>query len=420
LLRRLAVFAGGWTLAAAEAVSDLPFQILDLLTHLANKSLVVVQRKPGVAARYRLLDTVRAFAREKLEEAGETAVTRQRHFDFFYTLAQQASLFGAEIGLWLNRLEPELDNLRVALMWQLADEPMDSCPPLAARAEKTLQMLIPLLDFYWYRGYGMEAREWLSRLLAVDMPLSPVRAAGFQKAGWLARGSGNYDLAAIYLNQALTIAREIQDKDRIAWALLDLGITVRDQGELTQVVPTLSEALLLFQEVGDRRGTGCALYILAETKMVGGETAAAKALWEEGLALFRQEGDKGHISWGLEGLGGLAFLEKRFEEANAFHKESLKHKVEVMNKLGIAFSFDGLAQVAAAQGKSQRAGILWGAAAQLRRLLGMPVDPSRQSVFTSLIPMVRQKVGPEVFEQQWEQGHSLSLEQAVIYALGDE
>jgi len=152
--------------------------------------------------------------------------------------------------------------------------------------------------------------------------------------------------------------------------------------------------------------------------MLARETAAAKALWEQGLALFRQEGDKGHISWGLEGLGGLAFLEKRFEEANTLHKESLKHKAEVMNKLGIAFSFDGLAQVAAAQGNSQRAAILWGAAEQLRRLLGTPVDPSRQSLFTSLIPMVRQALGLELFQQRWEQGQRLSLAQAVNYALG--
>ena len=152
--------------------------------------------------------------------------------------------------------------------------------------------------------------------------------------------------------------------------------------------------------------------------MLAGETAAAKALWEQGLVLFRQEGDKGHISWGLEGLGGLAFLEKRFEEANTLHKESLKYKAEVMNKLGIAFSFDGLAQVAAAQGNSQRAAMLWGAAEQLRRLLGTPVDPSRQNVFTSLIPTARQALGLELFEQQWQKGRSLSLEQGVNYALG--
>jgi non-specific serine/threonine protein kinase len=239
LLRRLAVFAGGWTLAAAESVCGSPLQILDLLTNLVNKSLVVVQRKPGVAARYRLLETIRLFAWEKLEGSEEMTIIRQHHFDFFYALAQQASLFGSEIGEWLNRLEPELDNLRVALTWQLAGEPNDDCPPLAARAEKALQMLIPLLDFYWYRGYGMEAREWLRRLLAVEMPPSSIRAAGFQKAGWLARGSGNYDLALLYLNQAVAIAREIQDKDRIAWSLSDLGITLRDQGHLAQVIPTL-------------------------------------------------------------------------------------------------------------------------------------------------------------------------------------
>jgi non-specific serine/threonine protein kinase len=418
LLRRLAVFAGGWTLAAAETVCGSPLQVLDLLTHLVNKSLVVLQRKPGVAARYRLLEIIRAFAWEKLEEAEETAIIRQRHFDFFYALAQQATLFGSEIGMWLNRLEAELDNLRVALTWQLAGEPIDDCPSLAVCAEKALQMLIPLLDFYWYRGYGMEAREWLNRLLAVEMPPSSIRAAGFQKAGWLARGSGNYELAATYLNQALAIAREIQDKDRIAWSLSDLGITLRDQGHLAQVIPALSEALILFQEGGNRRGIGSTLYILAETRMLAGETAAAKALWEQGLVLFRQEGDKGHISWGLEGLGGLAFLEKRFEEANTLHKESLKYKAEVMNKLGIAFSFDGLAQVAAAQGNSQRAAMLWGAAEQLRRLLGTPVDPSRQNVFTSLIPTARQALGLELFEQQWQKGRSLSLEQGVNYALG--
>jgi non-specific serine/threonine protein kinase len=434
LLRRLSVFAGGWTLEAAEALAseplsmnDQPFMtghfstiaenILDLLTHLVNKSLALSERKPGVAARYRLLETIREFANEKLGAVGETTVVRQRHFHFFYALAQQAKVFGSEKGIWMNRLEAEHDNLRAALSWWLADDPAGVLPPLVERAERALQMLIPLLDFYWHRGYVVEAREWLGKLLAVDMPPSPVRAMGFQKAGWLARASGNLEMSVALLNQAFEIAQAIRDKDRVAWSLLDLGVTTRDQGYHAQAISYLSEALSLFQEIEDSRGLGDTLYSLAETHLVNGDLEAARPLCEQGLDLFRQKGDHSHIGWGLEDLGMLAFLERQLEQANALHKESLKHKAKVLDKLGLAFSFEGLAQVAAAQEQPERAAILWGAAEQLRHLLGIPLEPSRRSLYTSLIPTAREQLGAEAFAAAWTEGQIMTLEQATAYAL---
>jgi non-specific serine/threonine protein kinase len=425
LLRRLCVFAGGWTLEAAEAVTTLDvetfehFNVLDALAALVNKSLVIGERKPGVAARYRLLETVREFVQEKLDAAGETAGVRQRHFDFFYALAQQARVFGPEKGMWMNRLEAEHDNLRVALTWGLADDPAGVLSPLAERAERALQMLIPMLDFYWHRGYFVEVREWLSRLLVVDMPPSSARATAFQKAGWFARVSGNFEMSVALLNQALAIAQEIGDKDRMAWSLMDLGVTARDQGHHAQVIPYLSEALSLFQEGKDRRGLGDTLYFLAETYTVNGDLEAAKPLWEQGLRLFHQEGDKSHISWGLEGLGEVAFLTGQLEQAAAFHQESLKYKAEVMDKLGIAYSFEGLAQVMAAQQQPKRAAVLWGAAEQLRQILNMPLEPSRRSIYTSLIPTARAQLGAEAFAAAWAWGGALPLEQAIAFALGN-
>jgi predicted ATPase len=424
LLHRLSVFAGGWTLEAAESVTSDPSllfsnQVFDLISQLVNKSLVIVDFQARGETRYHLLETVREYARARLHEAGEVVQTRKQHFDFFYILAQHigSKVFGPEKGVWINRAEADIDNFRAALSWSLEADPAGVLPPLTERAEKAIQLLVSLLDFYWARGYSVEAREWLGRLLVVDMSPSSIRAMGFQKAGWLTRATGEFEKAKVLLNQALAMAREIGDKYRIAMSLSDLGLLERDQGNSVQSIDHFSEARSLFLEIEDSEGIGNSLYYLAEMHMLNRDLETARQLWEEGLGLFRKEGDKPHIAWGLEGLGDVAFLEGELAQAAALQWESLEYKSEVGDKFGIAFSFAALAQVAAAQQRPERAAVLWGAAEQLRHALNTPLDPSRQNFYISLIPMARDKMGHEAFEAAWAKGQGLMLEQAIEYAL---
>jgi non-specific serine/threonine protein kinase len=191
LFRRLSVLAGGFTLEAAESVcagGDIEEDdVLDLLSRLADKSLVSVAEHGGSEARYWLLETVRQFGWEKLEEAGEVAQTRKRHAEFYLALAEEAEpeLSGAREGVWLEKLELEHDNLRAALEWSL------ECDD---GAELGLRLSGALGGFWHVCGYLSEGRRWLDRELArrrSGVLPSPTRAKALSRAGWIAIFQGD-------------------------------------------------------------------------------------------------------------------------------------------------------------------------------------------------------------------------------------
>ena len=213
------------------------------------------------------------------------------------------------------------------------------------------------------------------------------------------------------------MALELGDKNRAAWALMDLGRSIRDQGDNKQAISFLSQALSFARENGEKRAIGACLYNLAESYDLTGEVETSRRFWEEGLNMFRMEGDQTHIAWGLEGIAGTAYLAKDFAGAFKFHLESLKFKLEVMDKLGIAFSLEGLAQISAAQEESERAAVLWGAANHLREALNVPIESSREHLYASLIPIARDQIGERVFEQAWRKGREMTLNEATEFAL---
>jgi non-specific serine/threonine protein kinase len=171
------------------------------------------------------------------------------------------------------------------------------------------------------------------------------------------------------------------------------------------------------RESGEKRAVGVCLYNLANSYDLAGDFETARELWEQGLNIFRAEGDQTHIAWGLEGLAGIAYLMKDYARALAFDLESLKFKVDVMDKLGIAYSFEALAQIAAAQEEPERAAVLWGAADRLREAMNVPIESSREDIYISLIPITRAQIGDEVFGKAWSKGKAMSLKEAIEFAL---
>jgi predicted ATPase/transcriptional regulator with XRE-family HTH domain len=414
LFRRLSVFAGGWTLDAANAVAvdtEPNLSTLELLSRLVDKSFINVQRPPAEEARCNMLETLREYAFDKLETSQETTYIRKRHFEFFFELSQQAELYGNEKGNWLDRLEAEHENIRTALAWSF-DYGKD-----LIEVEKVIKLVLSILDFYWIRGFTIEGREWMDKFLAIEMPASPLRALLLQKAGWFARGSGDFKKADMLLHRALEMAKEIGDTNRASWALGDLGLSARDQGDNEQSIKYFTEGLGFGQQSGEKRAIGTCLYNLAESYDLIRDLDTARGLWEQGLSIFREESDITHIAWGLEGLAAVAYLKKDFANALNFHLESLHHKVEVMDKLGMAYSFEGLAQVNAALGNAQRAASLWGAASLLRESMNIPLDPSREDIYVSLIPITREQIGNLAFEEAWKKGKNMKLEEAIDFAL---
>jgi non-specific serine/threonine protein kinase len=354
LLRRLSVFVGGWTLEAAEAVvSDdvlAASNVLDTLTQLVNKSLVVMEDQGG-AARYRLLETIREYARDRLIQAGETEAVRSRHLDFFLQLAEMAepALRRADQVEWLARLEMEHDNLRMALKWSLHHETLEAGWRIAG----------DLARFWYLRGYWNEGREWLERLLSHSWDEASAseltfraRAQALCGAGWLADDS---ESAVAPYTEALALWRRVGDKWGTAYSLRGLGAEGSIQSLQERAAPYLDESLALFRELGDAWGAALAMFNLGWVAFNRDDTLRAEALWEEALGLFRQSGDRWGTAVVLGSLSYFTRLKGDYARAAVFSAESLALFRELGDKAGISTSLNRLGTVALRRGDYREA-----------------------------------------------------------------
>jgi non-specific serine/threonine protein kinase len=416
LFRRLSVFAGGWTLDSANAVcGENGTDVLDILAQLVNKSLVIVEREPEAEARYRMLETIREYAREKLSTSGEREKLRARHFDYFHSMAEQGEpmLFAQESSL--DWAESEIDDLRAAFAWSLESDSNDALSQ--ERAGRGLELLLHVWPLWLQRGYSIEGNEWMNQFLSVHTATTLARTRALLLAGDFARYRGDLAEQVRLIQESLVLARELGDKKRIAWSLMEMGLAERDFRRYTEAIQFLTESLAMFQELNENLWVCRTSFLLAETHMANGELEAAKPLWNYGLKLCREENDKWQISWGLEGLGHIERLEGRLEQARELYLESLHLKVSVMDRAGIIYSLEALAQLAAMLNQFERAAVLWGMAEGLRQTFKLQLPPSREELYTSLIPEARAQLGEEVFAAVWSQGQSMEMRQAIDYAL---
>ena len=368
LLRRLSVFAGGFTIEAAEAVCAgaglVADEVLEVLAHLVDKSLVVVEVPAGRVAWYRLLETVRQYGREKLREAGEVEAVGRQHAHFFLTRAEAAApeLRGVQQVAWLDRLEQEHDNLRAALAWSTTS---------AGSAEVGLRLAGTLWWFWWVRGYWSEGRAWLERALAGGGGAPPsVRAMALLGASWLAREQGDVVRAVALAEESLTLYRELGDTRGTADALRGLGWVARRQSDLEQAAARLEESLGLCRELGDKRGIADALCGLAWVAEDQGDYGRQAALVEECLALYRELGDMRGIPEALLGLGWVTFAHGDYERAGRHFEESLALFRELGSKRDIAAVLNHLGELARAQGDYEHAAVSYNEDLVLSRELG--------------------------------------------------
>jgi len=361
LFRRFSVFAGGWTLEAAEAVGG--EGALELLAQLVDKSLVAVEAQDGQTARYQLLDTVRQYGLEKLGRAGEAEAIAHRHAQFFLELAQAAEpeLTGPQQGLWLDRLEAEHDNLRQALAW--AQTP-------AGEAELGLQLAASLGHFWDMRGYLGEGRRSLEALLARVATRTAVRAKALDEAGWLAYSQGDNSAAHALHEESLLIWRELGDVQGIARALSNLGNAAWRQADYTTARRFHEESLKLQRELGAKRGVAASLHNLGMVAWHQRDYAAARALFEESLALKRELGDKWGIATSLNALGVITFEMGDVAAARPLYLESVKLAQELGDKVEIAMALTNLGEVALVQGDYKEARERLAASLVLKRELG--------------------------------------------------
>jgi predicted ATPase/class 3 adenylate cyclase/Tfp pilus assembly protein PilF len=422
LLCRLSVFAGGWTLAAAEQVgvgesadrgTIEDWEVLDLLTSLVDKSLVIAQTQ-AETARYHLLETVRQYARDRWREREDVLLVRARHRDYFLALAEAArpKLGGLEQARWLGMLEEEHDNLRQALTFCL-EQPKE--------AEAGMRLAAALSHFWGTRGHQSEGRQHLNAVLAFPVRQGDLkaRADALNGAGLLAQEQGDYAAARALHEESLTIERELGDKQGIAISLNNLGILADCQGDYVAARALYEESLTIKRELEDKQGIAISLNNLGILAYDQGDYVAARVQFEESLTIKRELGDKAGIATSLMNLGNAAYNLGDNVGARALYEESLTLYRKLEHKRGIAYCLDASASLNSQDQQERLAARLWGAATALREEIGVPRLSQDQERVDRKMAEVQSALGEAAFTAAWKEGRAMTWEQAVALALGE-
>jgi len=416
LLSRLSVFAGGWTLEAAEhvcsGIGGRKETMLDLLSHLVDKSLVIADDDGGGGRRYRLLETVRQYGRERVVRSGDAERVRDRHLIFFADLVRRAEpeLQKADQVAWLNRLQLEHDNLRAALDW---------CLTAPERADRGLELTAALFWFWTKRGYLGEVRQWLERGLAAESRRSPaLRAKALIELAHTVFLQGDYASSRVQSEESLSLAREAGDLWAVSWSLLMQAIVAIMVGDFERGAGLATESQSAARAIGDVRLQGEAVEVLAYTAQERGDHDSAGRLYEEALALLRPTGDKWILGIALTDLATFRVAEGLYAQAKVLLAEVIVLNEELANMVGIASGLDILAAAEAASGQCVRATQLWGASDGLFDSVG--AASFYKSIRDRYFDTARESLGDTAFQAALATGRAMSLKHAIQYALEDK
>lgn len=412
LFARLAMFADGFTLEACEAVCGSAHgSVLDLLTSLCDKSLVVPQETVDERSRFVMLETIREYAAARLDDRGEAEAVRLSHAQFFARLAEEAepSLTGPEQATWFRRLEEDHENLRAALGY--ARETGDT--------ELWLRLVGAVWRFWFTHGHLSEGRRWLDGALAASGPAAgEVGAKALYGASVLASVQGDYQRARTLARQRLMLARELGDPTVVASALSGLANVESDAGEYDHARAHYEEAATLAQESGDLGALAGATTNLGYLALRQRDWARAAGLALNALPLFQQLGHLAGIAVSLLNFGFAAIHQVRWQEAVESLGEGLGIYAELGDRDGVSYCLEGLAAVAAARRDPERAATLLGAAAALRTEIGASLQPHERELHDATVAEVDALLGPAARDAAWASGGQLAVADSV--RLGEE
>jgi predicted ATPase len=455
LFARLSVFVGGCTLEAAEAVGnprgDLEAEVLETLSALVDKSLLRQSEDPSGEPRFMILETIREYGLERLTESGEEKSVCRAHAAYFMVLAEDGSspgAMGVEEERWLDRVEIELDNLRAALDWLTR----------SGSAEWGLRLATALFRFWDTRGHRPEGGDRLVALLALPGPgRTGLRARALFAAGILAPEP----LSLTFQRESLEITRELGDKRASIMSLSALAGTYQYSGDYTRARPLYEEAAELAHSLADPVVTGRILNNFAVMTQEQGDYKRARSLYEESLAFFLQAGDRHGLASGLNHLGDLASEERNYPLARSLYerslaafrelgdrwgisgtladlgdlardqgdhslaqsqyRESLRMFQQLKHDRGISRLLESFAISAAALGRAERALRLAGAAAGLRRRLGLDdFLVARRRRLSRSLDQARAELDGARAAAAWMEGWAMKADHAVEYALAQE
>jgi len=418
VLRRLAIFAGGCDLAAAEAVcagDDIArADVLALLAQLVEKSLVQMEERHETA-RYRLFETVRQYAEERLHTSGEAERRRHRHAHWYRAVAETAgvALIGRDQQGAMDRLLPEQDNIRKALRWLLETR----------RADDGVRMSTHLWRFFWYSDHFSEGSRWLTTFLALDAESGVERASAairmdaLYAAGRLMIFHGAHDEARASFAEMLAIARQQHDTRRTSIALTGLGLIAFEQCTFDDMRGLQEEAIISGRASGDQFALSRALHNLGMALLMLGETGLARLRLEEGLDVVRQLGDGENVARAQRWHGALAIIEGDASRAYAILAEALAFHRAGRSMLGIADCLEMFAALQALQGQYARALRVFGAVATIRETIAAPSSLPVQRWLSDRLEPARLALGDAASAVLEQEGRARSVEDAIATAL---
>jgi predicted ATPase/class 3 adenylate cyclase len=450
LLRRLVVFAGGWTLEAAEQTccgdGIEEEDVLELLSHLVDASLVIAEERED-SLRYRLLETVRQYGREKLEAAGESETAANRHLDYFLRLAEEAEpqLTGPDQREWLDRLDADHDNLRAALRW-------------AVDPELRLRLAASLWRYWGACGHIIEGKVWLEGGLQNSHRVSDaVRAKALNGAGVLASRQHDFATAEAWLNQSLALReaqrddygvaealnnlgnvcrlrqdwahartlyeRSLEIRERVhddwglATSLSNLGVVLAELREVDAALELTRRSLVIYRNVGDMANIASSLINLGVLALNARDYKTALPLFEEAAAKSRAANNVWGLAIALNNLGRVHYFLENYLESTAFYLEGLAIRAKTDDMHGIGVLIAGIASVALKQNENERAACLFGASQAIIDQLGQELPSGMRKSVEDGILEVRNRLLPNEFSVHWQTGYHLSREHAVQYAM---
>ena len=409
IFRQLSVFVKSWSLPAGQFMCSAEVghaTLLDALRVLVDNSLVILSE-----ARYRMLDTIREFAEEQLTLSGESQAMQQRHAYYYLDFAEQAApaLEGGQLSEWHRQLELEEENIKTALYWLMENDEAGFALRLAGSIWR-----------YWQRQGNLgEGRRWLEEGLANGKEISKdVRANALWGAIWLAYHQGDYVRANEESAEYLPLARDIGEPLHLRNALMGLGVTAVAQGRYEEGVAYLRESLEICRGVGKNWHLGTSLLNLGQTLMHLGDKQEAILLLEEALEVYRELGNKAFVARTKGYLGYASLLRNDYELAESYFRQSLREFSVLHETMGIAEGLEGLAAVFAVTDRADSTACLAAAARVIRDTIvarALPLDEATLNVY---IQQARNAVDPEAWRIAWDQGSTMTTEEALALALG--
>jgi tetratricopeptide (TPR) repeat protein len=456
VLQRLSAFAGGWTIEAAEAVCAgeglQSSEILDLLLRLLDKSLVLAETE-GSGPRYHMLETIRQYAQEKLDESGEAEQARRRHLDYFVARVERAEpqFKGPDAPLWIDGLDEERDNLRVAFEFGIHSE----------GAESAVRLVNAAFWLWWARGPWSEGQRWAEAALGKAREDQPAaKAKLLMVLGCFLFTQSDYARARDVYEKSLAIWRTLEDKFWNAFTLVMLSFVVRvenpsaatdlvleglrlgregndpwvvatclcfsgeaalNRGDLAAAREMLAESAALFRTVGDRWVKNEMLRAMGELAEVEGDYPRAVYLYKESLAASHEIGDTTSPGEVNGNLARVMLLTGNFDEARRLCEQILREALQQGKKINVLGALAGFGVIAQARGDAGRAVRLLQASESLFDGLraSLYVNPRESSLYNGQLAAARAQLGEDDFAAARNESRAMTLEQAVRYALGD-